>query len=421
MRFTVILLFVVIAASVSGQGHFHWKAYEDAMRNARELSRPMMLYFHFDGCGACRQMERTTLADTILAEYVNSHFVCSDINTRSESGADINEAYQITIHPTFLFLDESGNESHRIVGVFSPEDFRNHVVSAFDRTTSLSAWQARFDAGERDSSFLYQYTHALRDAHMLDAQTVQAYVRTQSNEDLKKEKNLRYIAEYCLHHFEVFLPVGSREFEFMCAHTHLFHALIEPDQLRVRMLWILNHAVESAIAYRARNTFDSLMHILEPFDTGRDYYFMEMDGRTTGMISAKQLVLYARMEFADQAGPRDEWIRWRKSYLKAIRNDAESLNTFAWTTYERSRDREKLKCALKCATRALRLNYTFNYLDTKGWIHYALGNYLSAMRTAEKAIRRGLQEGTDTTETHRLLELSREALTKQRKPSNCWC
>lgn len=95
---------------------------------AKKEQKGVMLYFHFDGCGACVKMEKTTFRDPNVVEYYNNNFINVEINTRKGEGIEINKTYNVEMHPTFLFFDHSGNETHKMVGVFSSEVFYQGAV-----------------------------------------------------------------------------------------------------------------------------------------------------------------------------------------------------------------------------------------------------------------------------------------------------
>lgn len=421
MRLIVFLLITCFALSAGSQIVWTQRDDDRVWEVAREEDKMVLLYFSSEHCGACVLMDRTTLQDSAVIALIGQQFVFCKVNSGSAMDSVWMHHVEINLFPTFLFLDETGKEIHRLTGSHPRDAFLSHCHTAAERTNALSALNERYAQGQRDSTFLYKYILALRDASKLEKEVIEEYWATQSDEDLFREKNIRLLHEFCVHQFEVMIPFGGREHQFMQSHVQQFYPWVEPEQIEVRLLRILLDAVEDAISLRNRNRFDSLMTALEPFDCDRNYHFREMDGRLTGMIRSGHLGLLFRMAFADQCGTREEWITARKNYVNAIRNDAEALNSFAWSTYERARDKEKLRYALKCSRRAIRLSSEYVHLDTRAWLHYALGDYKKAIKASRRAIIQGKKESADTSETERLLGLAQEALARQRKPNNCWC
>ena len=149
--------------------------YSDLFELAKKENKGVMLYFHFDGCGACVTMERTAFKDKKVFEFYNSNFINFEINTRKGKGIEVNKLYNVQLHPTFLFFDNKGNELHKIVGVFSPEEFYKQANSALLSNKNLSNYKRLYNLGNRQPDFLFDYTYMLRDAHELDSTVVNEY------------------------------------------------------------------------------------------------------------------------------------------------------------------------------------------------------------------------------------------------------
>lgn len=419
-----VLLFLALAPLViraENRIAFRDIPFDSLLRAAAREKKAVFLYFHFTGCGACLQMEKTAMADSTVAVWWNEHFISFEVNTRTDEGRKINAAYGVEMHPTFLFLNPDGRELHKITGVFSPQNFLLQGQQALSSSNTLSAMRARYEAGERDPDFLYTYCYMLRDAWQLTSDVVNAYLAQLSPQQLDEERNIRFIYEFCLHHYKVLIPYGSPAFTHLIQHQDRYVRFFPADQVDTRIVWILSTATWNAIEAQDQERFDELLRALEPYDKGGGHSFRGMDNRITGMTSSGHLVAGARMEFFDRSSDREAYLRARKDYLRLIRKDASELNTYAWGTFERSEDPEKLKMALKCAHRAVRLEYAYAHLDTQAWLLYATGDFKGAIRQGYKAIEQAKKENQDYSETEKLLRMAREKYGKNWSPSNCWC
>jgi thioredoxin-related protein len=395
--------------------------YAELFETARKERKSVMIYFHFDGCGACMQMEKNAMADSSLAAWWNDNYVSFEVNTRTPEGREVNSVYKVEMHPTFLFLDPDGKELHKVVGLYSTGEFLAQGKRALESSRTLQSYHSRYQSGERNTEFLFEFSYMLRDAHELDSIVVNEYLSSITSEDMNNERNLRYIYEFCVHHYQVFTPFGSTAFNHLLNERARYESLFEKDQVAVRIVWILHAAMYDAIEKQDKARFDQIADVLRPFDNGQAYVYKEVDSRVTGMISAKHQVAGAYMTFYEKSGDYDAYLDARKHYLKLIRRDATSLNDFAWGMHERTSDPEKLKCALKCANRAVRLEPVYVHMDTQAWLLYDTGDYKGAIRAGYRAIEQAKKENQDYSETEKLVKMAQEKLGKDWKPTNCMC
>lgn len=387
-------------------------SYSQVFELAKKEKKTVLLYFHFDGCGACVKMEKTAFVDRKVADFYNSNFVCLEVNTRKGEGIETNKIYNVQLHPTFLFLDSNGKELHKIVGVFSPDEFVLQAQNALNPTKTLTYFKQQYKAGKRDANFLFDYCYRLRDAYELDSLVINEYLNTQSIDDLGKEKNIKFIYEFAVHAFKIPTPFNSIAFNFMLNNRDKFYQYFDKDQVDTRIVWIVNASIYEAIEKQNEILFSKSIEALKPFDTGQTYTFKEMDGRATGMITSKYLVLSYQMEYYEKASNLAKYNDVLRQYLEKIWNDYDALNTFAWNYYERFEDKSKLEKAVECVERSIVLNSNYANNDTYACLLYKLGKYDKALKQAERAIELAKQKNIDYKETSDLIIKIKE---KQKK------
>jgi thioredoxin-related protein len=381
--------------------------YSELFDAAKNENKGVMLYFHFDGCGACVKMEETAFKDKSVIDFYNRNFVNYEVNTRKGEGVEINKIYKIQLHPTFLFLDNSGNELHRIVGVYSPEEFYLQAGNATLSDKNLTNYRKLYNAGNRESDFLFDYTYMLRDAQELDSTVVNQYLDAIDAKDFNLKKNISYIYEFSVHNFKVLIPFNNRCFEFMFKNKELFYEYFDDDQVNSRIVWILNSAVYKAIEEKDEAAFMRAVEILKDFDTGEKHLFKEMDGRVTGMITSKNLVLLSFMTFYERMQDKENYSKTLETYISKIWNDANELNNFAWGIYEQADElsEEKLNAAIKCSVRSIDIENNYANNDTYAWLLYKSGDKRKALKQANKAIEIAEKSNRDSSETRKLVDM----------------
>jgi thioredoxin-related protein len=421
MRLIHLLMLLPSLAFAEVKIAFRDIPYAELFETARKERKAVMIYFHFDGCGACMQMEKNAMADSSLAAWWNDNYISFEVNTRTPEGREVNSVYKVEMHPAFLFLDPDGKELHKVVGLYSTSDFLAQGKRALESSRTLQSYRSRYRAGERNTQFLFEYSYMLRDAYELDSTEVNEYLSRLTSEDMNQERNLRYVYEFCVHHYQVFTPFGSTAFDHLLNERARYESLFEKDQVAVRIVWILHAAMFDAVEKQDKALVDQIAGALRPFDNGQTYVYKEVDSRITGMISAKHQVAGAYMTFYEKSDDRKAYLEARKHYLKLIRKDASGLNDFAWGMHERTSDPEKLRCALKCANRAVRLEPVYVHIDTQAWLLYDTGDYKGAIRAGYRAIEQAKKENQDYSETEKLVRMAQEKYGKDWRPTNCMC
>lgn len=381
--------------------------FADLFELAKKENKGVMLYFHFDGCGACAKMERTTFKDKNVFEYYNSNFINFEINTLKGEGLEINKFYNVKVHPTFLFFDYEGNELHKMVGVFSPEEFYKQANNALLSNKNLTHYKRLYNLGNRQPDFLFDYTYMLRDANELDSTVVNEYLDITNENDYKLEKNIKYIYEFCIHNFNFFIPYNNPRFNFLIKNKEMFYEFVDSNQVKTRIVRILNNAIYKAIEENDEETFKQAIIILKEYDNGEQYIFKEMDGRITSMITNKNLVLSSMLDYYEKIGDISNYFKTLERYISKIWDDADELNNFAWGVYEQAKENEteKIQTAIKCSVRSIELDNNYANNDTYSWLLYKSGEKKKAVKQAKKTIDIAKKNNQDYSETQKLIDI----------------
>jgi len=386
--------------------------YPNIFELAKKERKPIFLYFHYDGCGACKKMEKTAFVDKKVIDFYNSHLICFEVNTLKGEGIETNKIYQVKLHPTYLFLDEKGNIIHKIVGTFSPEEFLMQGQDALISTKTLAYFKQQYDQGNRNPDFLIEYCYKLRDARELDSLKINEYVKTQTVNDFRKEKNIKFIYEFAIYQGTKCIPFESPGYNFMNLNKELFTSYFDLEQVNTRLMFLILDAVYYSIESKDKNTFDIAIDALKKYDLGKEYNFKEMDGRTTMWTTSKSLVLLAEMAFYKKIGDSNNYDKKQNLYLEKIWNDSDELNSFAWNYYETTDDKTKLKKGVECIIRSMELSSNYNNNDTYAALLYKLGEYDKALNQAAIAITLAKKNNLDYAGTTDLIEKIKD---KQKK------
>lgn len=381
--------------------------YADVFALAKKEHKGVMLYFHFDGCGACVTMERTAFKDPKVVDYYNTNFISFEINTLKGEGVEINKIYQVKQHPTYLFFDNEGKALHKLVGVYSPEAFYTQAHNALLSDKNLTNYKRLYHSGNREPEFLFDYTYMLRDANELDSVVINEYLNTQSASELSTEKNTRFIYEFMIHKGKTCIAVNNRAYAYMLNHKEQFAQFFELEQINTRLMFVVQSVVYDAIESKDLAAFTTGIEALKVYDLNKEYNFKEIDNRITMWTTNKNLVLSAALSFYEKTGDVKNYQKSVKQYIEKIWNDADELNNFAWNIYQSDApdDTPKTKTGIKCSVRSIALNNNYANNDTYAWLLYKSGDKKAALAQAQKTITIAKKNREDYSETQKLVDL----------------
>jgi len=94
---------------------------EPGIREAKNLSKPIFVYFRSETCYWCIVFEEEALMDQRIIDILGREFVLISIDTFKQEKAALNLNVRTT--PYMIFFDKDGKEFSRIPGYLPKEEF----------------------------------------------------------------------------------------------------------------------------------------------------------------------------------------------------------------------------------------------------------------------------------------------------------
>ena len=105
------LLLIFLAAITLFAADFDWYSYEEGLKKAKELKRPIFIMISQKGCVTCEYMEDVAFENEELVDFVEHNYIPIKL--------DIKEAKKLGLKaygtPTFYFLRPDGTKIGRPV------------------------------------------------------------------------------------------------------------------------------------------------------------------------------------------------------------------------------------------------------------------------------------------------------------------
>ncbi|MCM5526953.1 thioredoxin family protein [Parasegetibacter sp. NRK P23] len=162
--FVCALLFIgAFLSTGNAQGvNFEKLSLKEAISKAKDPTNPRLVFVdcYTSWCVPCLEMAKNEFPKKIAGDFFNPKFVSVKYDMEKGEGIDIKKKYNVDVYPTFLILNEKGEEVNRLVGKSGAEEFIEKVTKALDPKNSLAGLKATYEE-KRDMLSGLPYAKAL--------------------------------------------------------------------------------------------------------------------------------------------------------------------------------------------------------------------------------------------------------------------
>lgn len=378
--FTQLLLLIVSTASYKNcNGQILIQNYDSTYLHRSNKSYNI-LYFHFTGCGACKELEQKVFTDSFFIDCVNKEYNFFSINTLTNTGKLIKEKYKVTLHPTLIITDAFDQVLDKITGAHNV-----NIMTAFLKNAitdeNLYSYNKLYQEGNQEKQFLYNYLYKLALANEPIDTILQNYCNLLSNGDLSSYKAKKVVYDFMYFRNKSYFAFQSDIFQHYNNNINQFYEHFDSTQVIGRLLYVCIHTLNEAEKNGNTGLADSAIQIIKLFENrGNLYLKSSLSDATTGMIMTKHLSVVMEKQFYKKWDIQ-KYRKASEKYNSLIWNDINELNNQAYIILKyRNKDASGLDDALKYILRSMKLNKDDENL-------YLLSLYYSVLNQKKKSLK----------------------------------
>lgn len=385
-------------------------SFPEALKLAKAEGKNLFLYFHFDGCGACRELEKSAFVDADIVRYIHSQFVCLDVNTMDKAVRELVRTYAPRAAPTCLIVNSDGEAVYAIVGFADKHDFLSKLRQWKTANPALMALRDRYNAGDRDAELVRKYIILLRAEDLPYAKILEDYTGRQSATALESRENFDLLYDLIPERISPVVRFGGAAYAAFLRGIEKHADRYDREQVDGRVLMGLLDALYESIETSNVGQFDSLMAVVDGVQLRDRSLLVDRAGHPITVIYPEEYGLKIKLQFYHKAGDTETYRAVLNQYLTEIRDDAEALNELARSFSESANDKDSLHMASMWAQRSIALESGYENNDTYAALLYRLGEYKKALAQAEYALAVAKRTSLTPTATEQLIVRIRKAM-----------
>ena len=381
-KLNILALLCLISIGLMAQGSdgiaFKKDDWSSILAQAKAEDKLIFVDAFTTWCGPCKKMDRDVFPQMEVGSFYNAMFINVKMDMEKGQGIKLARDYNVNAFPTFLFIDGDGKIMHRTAGFHDVNEFLALGNEAVDPSGRLSSFEKQYQDGDRSPEFLKKYTKIRYDiADGSHDDIALEYLKTQ--DDWGTEENQEFL-------FSNIVDANSELFDYLLANKKSFAAMYGQNAVMSKVQEVIYGSIEDTKDDSGLAQIERLFKKAYP-------------------DRAEQMTSRFSMTYYRQAGDREKYMDAAKVYYKKYKADDQAeLNEAAWTFFRITKDKGRLKQAVKLAKKSIKLNSNYYNNDTLAHLYHALGKKRKAIKTANKAIAIAEKESIDNGPTKELLE-----------------
>ncbi|OHX65703.1 thioredoxin family protein [Flammeovirga pacifica] len=385
---TLIILFFPILTYAQNI-NFEMTDLEKAQQKAKNQNKDIFIDLYTNWCINCEWMQEEVFKTKKIASYYNENYINLSIDAESKLGKQFVEKYKLSIYPTYLYLNSSGEALHLVTGLKTKEEFIEGSKEAKDPSQQLFSLQKNIKQNAHsDINVLSNYIYATYKAAYEDKSVLDEFLLKLNDELLKEKYIWRALKEASMHS-----GLHSECLNYLVKHS----SIIEENHGIKEIIQTINAATS-----RSMQPYVSKKDI-KGWEELMDYLKKSMGKQGETLMLAYNPTFYIQIQNFDKA------YSLMKEGVAKLHNRTPDVKAYlyrnwAWDVYHYYNEETKLSNALEWIDNSLDIHYNSINLETKSGILLKLKKFEQAKLTALEAIELAKKEKVHPTLAYNVLE-----------------
>lgn len=234
----MLILLLSIQSKMYGQNTdsiFYFDFYK-SIEESKKSQKPILLYFYFDGCGACLRMNKLTFNTPEVQHFIDTNLIACKINIYKGDGPKLANDFQISSYPSFVIIDSIRSVLGKNSGYLNAQEFINFCSNSIDSSTSYQSLINKRKHGEIKNEQLFNYCMTLYHAGESDRTAINEYINSQEYSQLNQKHNIDFIYANSVTELKPNFDIASPAFRYLVSSTADFYKYYDSGQIHSRIV-----------------------------------------------------------------------------------------------------------------------------------------------------------------------------------------
>ncbi|AFC25057.1 putative disulfide-isomerase [Saprospira grandis str. Lewin] len=387
-----LALFMLFSAGQSwAQGiKFSEGQWADILAKAKKEKKMIFVDAYAVWCGPCKWMAKNSFPDEAVGELFNAKFINYKFDMEKGEGPEFAKTHKVRAYPTLLFFSAEGELVHKVMGAKDAEALLEDGQAAIDPKKQLYTLQKQYQSKKGlGKGEMKNYLDALMNGGDYAGAQEVAQKQLEEAEEVNwpQEENFSLIEE-------LFADQSSPIYDKVLAKKADFVKALGEEKV--------NNYLKAGLEAGMRKIAQEQQE--KPY-----LLYKERIKSILGEKEAAASISLLDLQYYFRTPQRDQYLH---AYLNEHCENAQMLNSYAWSYFEQKEEEKLLSMAYSWAKKSVALAPGFANTDTEANLAFKLKRYGEAKKAAEKSIALGKENGDDVSETEALLKKIEEKMPK---------